>query len=144
MTAYFYQTSLPAVPPFVGKLEQNYKLQEAVYFAKGKLVGPETILFIDDILYTGLVNGQLVKLDNEGNIDEVITQSGDENVAECRMLKLSLSSSFQLFFFEDKISKSTKDCGLILGMRYKKGFIYMVDAYNGLLKVDLKTSKKHI
>ena len=99
MTAYFYQTSLPAVPPFVGKLEQNYKLQEAVYFAKGKLVGPETILFIDDILYTGLVNGQLVKLDNEGNIDEVITQSGDENLAECRMLKIKLEFIISIIFF---------------------------------------------
>ncbi len=42
---------------------------------------------------------------------------------------------------EDKIEKTNKDCGLILGMRYKKGYIYMIDAYNGLLKVNLNTSE---
>ncbi len=77
---------MPSAPAFEEKLEKNHKLQDAVYFAKGKLVGPETILFIDDTLYTGLVNGQLVKLDHEGNIAEIITQSGDENLEKCSRL----------------------------------------------------------
>jgi hypothetical protein len=47
-------------------------------------------------------------------------------------------------YIKAKIEESNKDCGLILGMRYKKpDFIYMVDAYNGLLKVDLKSSTIH-
>ena len=65
-------------------MEQNEKLKNAFYFAKGKLTGPETIVFVNEKLYTGLVNGQLVRLDSEGNIEEVIVQSGDETIEKCR------------------------------------------------------------
>ena len=58
-------------------------MQNGVFFAQGKLTGPEAILFVDDALYTGLVNGQLVRLDSEGNVDEIIVQSGDESVEKC-------------------------------------------------------------
>jgi hypothetical protein len=74
---------LPKSPIFEGNLTQNFKLQNAVYFAKGKIKGPETILFINDTLYTGLANGQLVTLDKDGNIDEIIIQSGSQTIEAC-------------------------------------------------------------
>lgn len=52
-------------------------LQNAAHFAKGKIRGPETILFINDSMYTGLLNGQVVKIDNDGNPHKIV-QIGDE------------------------------------------------------------------
>lgn len=37
--------------------------------------------------------------------------------------------------------KSKKECGRPLGLRYKApNFIYLIDAYHGLFKIDLNTS----
>ena len=45
---------------------KNYLLQNVEFIAKGKLRGPETIIFINDTLYTGLLNGQIVRVDEFG------------------------------------------------------------------------------
>lgn len=65
-------------------------LQNAQIFAKGKLRGPETILFINDTMYTGLSNGQIVRVDKDGNPHKIV-QIGDANDDAC--------SSFLLFLF---------------------------------------------
>lgn len=56
---------MPTLPKFEGNLLQNNLLQSAEVLASGKLRGPETILFINDTLYTGLLNGQIVRVDND-------------------------------------------------------------------------------
>jgi hypothetical protein len=49
-------------------LLKNNLLEKVEYIAKGKLRGPETIIFINDTLYTGLLNGQIVRVDEDGMI----------------------------------------------------------------------------
>jgi hypothetical protein len=64
-------------PKFDGNLAENTLLQHAQYFAKGNLIGPETIAFLNDNMYAGLENGQLVRIDKDGNTFKIV-QIGDE------------------------------------------------------------------
>ncbi len=73
---------LPALPPAIGCLAENYKLTNATYLALNKLIGPETVTFSSSgVLYAGLANGQIVtvKLDeNSSQQVSKVVQIGDE------------------------------------------------------------------
>ena len=116
---------LPESPKFEGNLKENLLLQNAVYFAKDNLVGPETILFLNNTMYTGLTNGQLVRVDENGNVHKIV-QIGER---ECKDLQ-SIHSK--------------KECGRPLGLRYKSNFIYLADGYYGIYKVNLETNEKQV
>lgn len=71
--------------PFEGGLKKNEKLKKAQRIQQGVLVGPETIEFNQDgFFYTGLLNGQVVKVDskNTSNI-ELIAQMGTFDFGDC-------------------------------------------------------------
>ena len=114
---------LPESPKFEGNLKENFLLQKAEHFAKGKLIGPETILFVNDTMYTGLSNGQIVRVDENGNPHKIV-QIGEENC-------------------DEQSIHARKECGRPLGLRYKSNFIYTADGYYGIYKVDLTTNKKY-
>jgi sugar lactone lactonase YvrE len=116
---------LPESPKFEGNLKENLLLQNAVYFAKGNVAGPETVLFVNNSMYTGLTNGQLVRVDDNGNAHK-IAQIGDQNCDDLH----SIHSKYE--------------CGRPLGLRYKSNFIYLADAYHGIYKVNLETNEKHV
>ena len=60
------------VPPLEGNLKPNDKLTKASYIAHKKVFGPETIVFSSNgSMYTGLMNGQIVRVDGEGNVHKV-------------------------------------------------------------------------
>ena len=64
--------------PFVGSLEKNDLLEKASYVGYGKLVGPETIVFTSNgSMYTGLMNGQIVRVEPDKTFYKV-AQFGDE------------------------------------------------------------------
>ena len=112
---------LPESPKFVGNLKENLLLQNAVYFAKGNVAGPETVLFVNNSMYTGLTNGQLVRVDDNGNAHKIV-QIGDQNCDDLH----SIHSKYK--------------CGRPLGLRYKSNFIYLADGYHGIYKVNLETN----
>jgi hypothetical protein len=61
-----------------GNLKPNNLLQKASHLAEKKLAGPETILFTENgTLITGLVNGQIVSVDENGNVHKIV-HIGDE------------------------------------------------------------------
>ena len=69
-----------------GNLKPNTLLQNAQYIGEKKLKGPESIVFDDDgNMYTGLANGQIVKVDKNDNSNiQVLARIGDEtNDSEC-------------------------------------------------------------
>jgi hypothetical protein len=68
---------LHAKQPLDGPLKENNLLQRAEYLAKGKLIGPEDVLFHNGTLYTGLANGQIVRVDKNGLVEKVLL-TGDE------------------------------------------------------------------
>lgn len=75
---FFYR--LPELEPFTGNLKPNNLLEKAKYIGKNKLHGPEAIVFDKEgNIYTGLVNGQIVKIDKtfQNNI-KVIAHMGEE------------------------------------------------------------------
>jgi hypothetical protein len=63
--------------PLAGPLKANNLLEKAEYLAKGKVFGPEDVLFHNGALYTGLTNGQIVRVDKKGHVERVL-MTGDE------------------------------------------------------------------
>lgn len=119
----------PEVTPFEGNLKPNTFLQNAKYIGRGKLRGPETIVFDKDgNLYTGTVNGQIVKIDkNDRNKIVKVVQMGEEN--------------------DEKICNDphgSPKCGRPLGMKLikDKDLLYVADSYYGIFKIDLLTGTK--
>lgn len=117
---------LPKFQPLEGNLTPNNKLESAKYLGLTRLRGPETIVFTPDgHILTGIMNGQIVRVSKEGKI-ETIVQIGDEkNETLCND------------YGEDLHSHAS--CGRPLGLRLRENWLYLADAYYGILKVDIRT-----
>ena len=89
---------LPPLIPFEVNLKANTLLQKATHLADKNLAGPETIVFTDNgTMITGLVNGQIVSVDENGNVYKIV-QIGDETDEKICGLSIFLRSNFKLFF----------------------------------------------
>jgi hypothetical protein len=110
----------------VDNLAANTKLEHATYLGLTKLRGPETIVFAPDgSLYTGIMNGQIVRVHKDGVIQK-ITQIGDEsNETLCNDYGPNLHAH--------------RECGRPLGLRLRENFLYVADAYYGIIKVNVQT-----
>ncbi len=66
--------------PLEGNLEPNTRLQSAHYIGHKRLIGPESIVFDSEgNMYTGLTNGQIVKIDkNDRSNIQVVARMGEE------------------------------------------------------------------
>lgn len=103
-------------PAFDGPLQENYKLSEAEHLFKGKINGPESIVFHNGEMYTGLEDGRIVKI--KGNEIITIAQTG----RHCQMP------------YEERL------CGRPLGLRIgKDGLLYVIDAYYGIFNMNFST-----
>lgn len=93
---------MPPSPPFTGNLEPNGKLEKAIYLAKGKIRAPETVeVGPDGLIYTGLANGEVVSVDQSGNVRKIALIGNLKDESLCgRMIILSpnLSYNFVLTF----------------------------------------------
>lgn len=108
-------------PKFEGALKVNSMLTKTERLFEGKVFGPESMAFDSKgILYTGLGDGRIVKLE-EDKVKE-INRTGKQ-VAECGTVE-----------FWSK-------CGRPLGMRFDRNGINLIvaDAYFGLLEVNPET-----
>jgi len=108
--------SLQRTPKFEGVLEMNNNLTKAKRLYEGQLSGPESIT-VDSAgtLYTGLLDGRIVKLEGDKVID--VVQTGKP---PCGTPELE------------------QTCGRPLGMRFDRYGINLIvaDAYFGLLEVN--------
>lgn len=79
---YYYCTSrLSPMPSFVGNLAPNKKLENAVYLAKDRVKGPETLeISSDGLIYTGLFNGRVVSVDLDGNVKRIAVIGKDDSL----------------------------------------------------------------
>lgn len=102
-------------PPFMsGVLQPNTKLRQAERLFENQLSGPESIVNIGDVLFTGTADGRVVKLEN-GEI-ETIARFGS---GPC------------------KTRDDEPTCGRPLGIRVgPNGTLFVVDAYKGLFEVN--------
>lgn len=104
-------------PELVGVLEPNNLLQQAELLFQGQVSGPESIEVVGDHIYTGVADGWVIDI-HEGKIKKLV-QFGAPPCGG----------------FENE-----NTCGRPLGMRMgKDGFLYVVDAYLGLFKVNVAT-----
>jgi hypothetical protein len=70
--------------PFEGELAPNDKLTQAEYHAKGKVFGPESIVFTHEaLMYTGLANGYIVRVHKDGGIAKVAQMGNEPNITLC-------------------------------------------------------------
>ena len=76
---------LPPIPPATLNLAENVRLTNAVYIAHNNIVGPETLAFsAKGEMYTGLMNGDIVRVDvKTGNITKVTRIGPETDDAKC-------------------------------------------------------------
>ncbi|XP_033639871.1 adipocyte plasma membrane-associated protein-like isoform X1 [Asterias rubens] len=109
----------PAPPALEGTLAPNKLLQGTENILEGRLSGPEALEIRDGFLYTGTSDGQIVKIKGEE-----ITNVARLGVPPCGL------------------EKDEHTCGRPLGMRFHTdGFLYVLDAYLGIYKVNVDTGK---
>ncbi|MEJ1278881.1 adipocyte plasma membrane associated protein [Cricetulus griseus] len=102
-------------PPLMfGVLQPNTKLRQAERLFENQLSGPESLVNIGDVMFTGTADGRVVKLEN-GEI-ETIARFGS---GPC------------------KTRNDEPTCGRPLGIRAgPNGTLFVVDAYKGLFEVN--------
>ncbi|XP_076308523.1 adipocyte plasma membrane-associated protein-like, partial [Tachypleus tridentatus] len=101
---------------FEGPLAPNNELSNAERLFENEIIGPESVAALGDNLYTGTADGNIVCI--TGKKIEKIARIG----AYCEGP------------WEEEI------CGRPLGMRFdKNGSLYVLDAYYGLMHVNVKT-----
>ncbi|XP_078000978.1 adipocyte plasma membrane-associated protein-like [Glandiceps talaboti] len=109
--------SLPDPPEFTGVLAPNKKLQRAKRLLEGQIFGPESLDFHNGAIYTGTLDGQVVKV--VGDKIQTVATFGTPPCGK----------------YEDEPT-----CGRPLGVRMTEdGTLYALDAYLGLHKVNTKT-----
>jgi hypothetical protein len=82
----FSNSRLPDRVGFSGKLASNELLKNAVHLGKGKFRGAESILFVNDTMYSGLLNGQIAWFDTEGNAHAATQAVNSFDVDKCGKL----------------------------------------------------------
>lgn len=102
-------------PPLMfGVLQPNTKLRQAERLFENQLNGPESMVNIGDVMFTGTADGRVVKLEN-GEV-ETIARFGS---GPC------------------KTRDDEPTCGRPLGIRAgPNGTLFVADAYKGLFEVD--------
>ncbi|MCA9431242.1 MAG: SMP-30/gluconolactonase/LRE family protein [Candidatus Omnitrophica bacterium] len=67
----------PTLPPMTGAYEPNDRLAHVERMGKGMGVGPEDVAFDDEgRLYTGLLDGRVVRFNDDGTDPEVFVETG--------------------------------------------------------------------
>ncbi|VDN10728.1 unnamed protein product [Dibothriocephalus latus] len=103
--------------PLEKELAVNDRLTAATREYEGQLSGPECVIVVKDSLYTGTLNGSVVKIDKNGV--KTFARFGPEGCS------------------------SVETCGRPLGLHYDepRNRLLVVDAYLGLFAIDLQTGK---
>ncbi|NXO45568.1 APMAP protein, partial [Locustella ochotensis] len=111
--------SLKEPPLLTGVLEPNTKLRKAEQLWKNQLVGPESIVNIGDVLFTGTADGKIIKIE-DGEI-QAIARIGHGPCGG---------------------REDEPMCGRPLGMRVgPNNTLFVADAYYGLYEVDPDTGE---
>ncbi|XP_065889707.1 adipocyte plasma membrane-associated protein-like isoform X2 [Dysidea avara] len=115
-------------PRFTGVYAINNELQKARKLFEGQIAGPESFeLGKDGHLYTGLIDGRVVKIDLEKETYTIVTRMGDPPYDKCGQI--------------DMLSV----CGRPLGLHWDNSDnLIVADAYKGLVSINTKTGKKNV
>ncbi|NWI98939.1 APMAP protein, partial [Crypturellus undulatus] len=111
--------SLKEPPLLTGVLEPNIKLRKAERLWEGQLVGPESIVNIDDVLYTGTADGKILKIE-DGEL-QTIARIGHGPCGK---------------------PEDEPTCGRPLGIRVgPNNTLFVADAYHGLYEINPDTGE---
>ncbi|KAK6176541.1 hypothetical protein SNE40_014807 [Patella caerulea] len=117
---YTFNSTLPRLE---GSLKVNAALTKVQKLFEGKVIGPESFAAASDgTMFTGTGDGKIWSF--KGDKLELITRTGIDHV-DCGSFKLE------------------PECGRPKGMKVDKdGNLVLVDAYKGLIQVNLKTKQQ--
>jgi sugar lactone lactonase YvrE len=120
-----------------GNLAANKKLERAEkYHSERKLTGAESLaLDINGRIYTGLLNGQIVKLE--------IFNSQISKIEKLAQIGPETNESLCNDFGSDQ-SNSHAACGRPMGVRLRGDYLYIADAYHGLFKLNILTGQNNL
>jgi len=105
----------------------NLLAQRSDLLLNGLIVGPESMAEKNEFIYTGLADGRLVEIDKNSLKIRDITRFGTKN--DC---------------IPNVFWKLT-ECGRPLGLRFHKDqYLYVLDAFKGLFKVNSTTGQKEL
>ncbi|XP_023232279.1 adipocyte plasma membrane-associated protein-like [Centruroides sculpturatus] len=111
-----YKISLPKA--FEGPLTVNNNLSDAEHIFEGQITKPESLALLNGVIYTGISDGRIVKIEN--NKISTVAQIGNK----C-----------------EGIWEQHK-CGRVLGLKFdSKNRLHVVDAYYGVYVIDIQTGK---
>ncbi|GFW97097.1 adipocyte plasma membrane-associated protein [Trichonephila clavipes] len=101
---------------FSGSLAENHKLDQTEHLFEGILEGPESIVFHEGALYTGLADGRIVRIED----GKIITVARTGEPCE--------------------LPHEERKCGRPLGLRKgKDGLLYICDAFYGIFTMNFTT-----
>ncbi|RWS04057.1 adipocyte plasma membrane-associated protein-like protein, partial [Dinothrombium tinctorium] len=110
-----YFHSIPLPNSFSGALKENDLLSKTVHLFEGEIKGPESIAAFNGDVYTALADGRVIRVR-----DDAYTVVADVSESPC----------------EGRWDEAK--CGHPLGIRFdSKGYLYFIDAYHGLKRLDL-------
>ncbi|RWS30274.1 Adipocyte plasma membrane-associated protein-like protein, partial [Leptotrombidium deliense] len=111
-------TVFPLPHEFSGVLAKNDFLDKSERILQNQISGPESIAVYKGVMYTGTLDGKIVRINEDENKCELITQ-----LIACG---------------NDSDGKAMKSqCGRPLGLRFnERGSLFIIDAYSGLWKID--------
>jgi hypothetical protein len=84
--------------PLAGNLSVNEHLTKSSFLAREKLKGPVSLVFYDGFLFTGLANGQLVRIDGQGSVSKVAQTGDSTDENSCGKIFLTLLFFLNFFF----------------------------------------------
>ncbi|XP_065890169.1 adipocyte plasma membrane-associated protein-like isoform X2 [Dysidea avara] len=113
-------------PQFTGVYAVNNELQNAKRIFEGELYGPESFaLDKDGYLYTGLMDGRVVKINLHKETYTLVTRMNDPPYDKCGSIDM------------------LPVCGRPLGMKWDiNGKLIIVDAYKGLVSINTTTGEQ--
>lgn len=108
-------------PEFKGALALNTIIDEkSKILFQNQLLGPECFAQQDNFIYTGTKLGDIWRFNADTLALEKVVNTGND----CKGLH------------------DQENCGRVLGLRFsKEGDLYAIDAFKGLLKINVKTKK---
>ena len=118
----FSPITFTSPPPWHGPLQPNQKLNLVDRLFEDKIKGPESFAARDGYLYTGLMNGMIVRIDPEDLSIESVARIGREACQE---------------------QHQEQKCGRPLGLAFTRaGKLLVCDAVFGFYKLDLEKKEE--
>ncbi|CAM9657407.1 unnamed protein product, partial [Ectocarpus sp. 6 AP-2014] len=134
------------LPVLEGALSPNERLLETEHLHEGQVIAPEAFAEGDDgSLYTGTWDGRVYRMDPDGTNPTVVFFTGGVVSAAGRAVGSTTGVEYGTSLMHECHEKAKarsltaedeKRCGRPLGVKWRNGKLYILDAYHGLFELE--------